>query len=740
MKQAKGRGVALVGVLLLMVTLSMMAGALVSVHRGHWAMARGQDQRIAAHQTCLSAIEYARNRLQADPTWGTAPFGGSTLRLQIPDHLRALEQGSSLANNRLDFELPSDGCRATLQVANNLEDPDPNPDPLHEHQPLTPPFPTWRQLTVPPECALLVVVGRNGSQTRRVEVLLRRRPPLDGALYSGEDLAMIPNGAGSSSEFDGEDATKNKLRARGHLYLPGQARFLRRGAATGRGDVRIGATLTLDANGDFPEPSNGISLKNSPEQQGFLEDQLGGNLNLGPVPQLRLDVGDLHTAAGGVHPLPAGKYTFVGPGQVQFQPDGGGPSVVYQDAIYDGGASSGSPAQLVAGLSGRKFMLQGQVETNGTLEFDSLGGVSQAELALGYHPTNSGLDEPGKQSSLRLRGDLKVRGHVVGQGTVAALKDSGTGGNISISGRSTLSSATSTGLALYSEGDLRMRPTEESGDVTMAADFEALKLALTDDVLSNENLFRDVNAWEKLGDADPVGDLRGREHTIGQDEVRTLDDDSTANVRDSRIRATDYLSQVQPLIPHWAENKTPSGVHDLPPAAIQFVDDCLNRSHLQEFAGGMTVGRHARLMAFLRSVDEGNPDPGWLNMANDTDFPDDKYNDLIKGNLKNLLSRVAQDARLQGSANAEAWLTGADQFYKQRDRRDIDWRGMIYAKGRLWGDGNEKIDIVGALATETGSLVFNGFTDSRVRFHHTELNSAFQESSLRLEGYAWYLD
>ena len=57
MKHAKGRGVALLGVLLLMVTLSMLAAALVSVHRGHWALARGQDQRIAAHQACLSAIE-----------------------------------------------------------------------------------------------------------------------------------------------------------------------------------------------------------------------------------------------------------------------------------------------------------------------------------------------------------------------------------------------------------------------------------------------------------------------------------------------------------------------------------------------------------------------------------------------------------------------------------------------------------------------------------------------------------
>lgn len=735
MKHAKGRGVALVGVLLLMVTLTMLAAALVSAHRGHWALARGQDQRIAAHQTCLSAIEYARNRLQAEPGWGTAPFGGSSLKLQIPDQLVALEQGSGLADNRLQLELPADDCRATLQVANNLQ----NPDPTRRHPFLTPPFPTWRHLRVPPECVLLAVVGQNGSQTRRVEVLLRRRPPLDGAMYSGEDLAMIPNGGGIRCEFDGEDATKNKLRARGHLYLPRAARFLRRGAATGRDDVSVDSTIVLDGNGDFPEPSDGVSLRQSPDRQGALENQLGGNLNIGPVPQLRLDAGDLHAAAGRVHPLPAGKYTFVGPGQVEFQPADGGPGTVYRDAIYDGGASSGSPSQLVAALTGRKFMLQGQVESNGTLEFDSRGGVTQAELALGYHPANSGLDEPGKQSSLRLHGDLKVRGHVVGQGTVAALKESGAGGNITISGRSTLSSATSTGLALFSEGDLRMRPTEASGDVTLAADFEALKLALTDLDTNNDALFDDLNAWETQGDA-PSGSLRGREDTIGQDETRVVGHIRTANVRDSRIDTTDYLRQVQPLIPFWSSNRTPSGSNPLPRLATDFVANCTAPSPTADYAGGMTVGRHARLMAFLRSVDEGNPDPGWLTMIDDVTDPNDKYNDLVKGNLKNQLARVAQDARLQGADNAEAWLHEAGDYYRERDERDIDWRGLIYSKGRLWGDGNRNIDIVGALATETGSLVFNGFTDSSVRFHHTELNSAFQESSLRLEGYAWYLD
>jgi hypothetical protein len=258
--------------------------------------------------------------------------------MQIPDQLRALEQGNSLANSRLELELPSDDCRATLQVANNLT----NPDPSLPHAPLVPPFPTWRQLAVPPGSALLVVLGRNGSQTRRVEVLLRRRPPLDGAMYSGEDLAMIPSIGGGEPvrcDFDGEDASKNKLRARGQLYLPGEARFLRRGAATGKGDVRVGATITVDANGDFPVPSDGTSLLTSPGQQGTLEAQLGASLNVGPVPQLRLDASELSTGAGSVHPLPSGKYTFVGPGKVEYQPSGGGPSVTYEDAIYDGGAN-----------------------------------------------------------------------------------------------------------------------------------------------------------------------------------------------------------------------------------------------------------------------------------------------------------------------------------------------------------------------------------------------------------------
>ena len=99
MKRLRNRGIALIGVLLLIVTLSMLAGAMVSVHRGNWSLARGQDQRIAAHQACLSAIEYARDRLQAEPSWGTTPFGGHTMRLNVTGLARASEQGSSLAEN-----------------------------------------------------------------------------------------------------------------------------------------------------------------------------------------------------------------------------------------------------------------------------------------------------------------------------------------------------------------------------------------------------------------------------------------------------------------------------------------------------------------------------------------------------------------------------------------------------------------------------------------------------------------
>ncbi|ODT63826.1 hypothetical protein ABS71_13885 [bacterium SCN 62-11] len=711
--------------LLLMVTLSMLAGALVTVHRGHWALALGQDQRIVAHQCCLSAVDYARDRLQAEPAWGTGAFGGSSLRLEIPGQLRAREQGSDPASNRLELELPAEDGRATLQVVNNLAGSDA----------VDPPFPTWRNLRVPAHSALLVVVGRNGSQSRRVEVLLHRRPPLDGGLYSGQDLAMIPNSSGPeavSCEFDGEDATKNKLRARGKVYLPGEARFLRRGAATGRGDVRIGATLAVDANGNFADPSDGLSLANNPGQQAAMETQLGASLNVGPVPQLRLDASDLIRSSGTVHPLPAGKYTFVAPGKVEFQSASGGPSTTYEDAIYDGGASSGTPGQMVASLSGRKFMLQGQVESNGALEFDSAGGLSQAELALGYSPLSGGIDEPGKQSSLRLHGDLKVRGHVVGQGSVAALQSGGSGGNITVSGRSTLSSAANSGLALYSEGNLQMRPSENTGDVTLAADFEALRLGMTDPTTSNPNLLPVMDTFETLNDS-------GREGLLGVDDWREPGP-GTAKVRDAQISTSDYQSRVQPLIPNWPL-KTPGGVNDVPPAALSYVENCLTANG-EEFQGGMTIGRHSRLMAFLRSVDDGHPEPGWLIQVAGTSglgSPYEKYNGLNKGNLTNLLFRAGQDARLQGHSPSQ-WLNQAGNFYQQKDRRDIDWRGLVYAKGKLWGQGNKHIDVVGALGSEMGSLIFDGFTRSKIKFHYSELNPVFQESSLRLEGYAWYVD
>lgn len=720
------RGVALIGVLLLIVTLSLLAGAMVAVHQGHWALSRGQDQRIAAHQACLSAVEYARDRLQADPTWGTASFGSRTVRVNLPGRLEVAEVAE-----RVELAMAREDCQAVLQVTNNLAG----------GSTAAPPPSSARSLQVPPATALLVVVGRCSGQQRRLEVLLRERPPLDGALYAGDDIAFIPSAAGSDPpvEFDGEDATKNKLRSRQKIYLPTSARFLSRGAATGTGDVRVGATLTLDpASGAITDPGDGTSLSGSPGSQAALEASLNASLSVGPVPPLRLDVEDLNSASGAVHPLPPGKYTFVGPGRVQFEPSGGGPPTIYQDAIYDGGALTGSSGQLAVALAGRKFMVQGQVESDGSLELDTLGASAQAELAVGYDPEEAGAAEPGRATSLRVRGDLTVRGHVVGQGTVAALKPSpgSSQGNVVISGRSTLASGSSTGLGLFAEGDIRMKPTELTGDITLAADFEVLSIALNDPLTSNASLLPVIDTFETLPDAG----LPGRDSLLGLDEFRNPALVGTGNVRDSQISQSDYTTRVQPLIPNWP-TKTPGGLYDVPPEATAYLNNCLTAA--PGFNGGMTVGRHTRLMAFLRSVDEGNPEIGYLTevdwVAPPWSDPNQRYNQLVAGIVKNQLQRVAQDARLEGVTPSQ-WLVSAGDHYQNRQGKDIDWRGLVYAKGRLWGEGLERIDVVGALGAETGRLIFSNFRSSRVKFHHSELNPVFRQQSLRLEGYSCYLD
>lgn len=702
------------GVLLLSVVLGMLATALVMVHRGHWRLASGQDHRIAAHQACLSAVEYAQNRLQAEPNWGTLPFGGASLRLQIPDKLRVTEQGTDLSDNVVMLELPRADCSARLQVVNNLEGAGQVPPPA------------WcsRDLQVPARAAMVVVLGRSGSQERRLELLLRRRPPLDGSLYAGLDAAFVPNAGGADRvEFDGEDATRNKLRARNRIFLPEVTRFLSRGAMTGQEDIRVGSSVSVDpATGTVTGASGGTSLSASPAQQAQLENDLNASLNLGPVPQHRLDPADLAAGSGTVRSLPAGKYTFVGPGTVSFEPAGGGAPVMYQDAIYDGGAVSGGPDQLAISLLNRKFMPQGQVEVSGNLELDTLGATAQAELAMGYIGDQGGIDQSDRPSSIHVRGELQVRGHLLGQGTIR------TDGDLQVSGRSTLASGSSTSLALFSEGDIRMRPTEVSGDITLAADFEALAVS---------GLTPGLRNWI---DAFGNGTDSYRDSLMGLDEYRDPDPAITGRLRDAIISPSDYQSRVLPLVPNWPAT-TPAG-HPIPQAALDFLDACLHPpAGNSPFNCGMTVGRHTRLMAFMRSVDEGSPEPGWLDQVDngDTGSPNFAYNARVKGILKNQIFRVTQDARLFDEVPSN-WLTVAGNYYQTKHRRDIDWRGLVYAKGGLWASGQEHIDVVGALGAELGSLLFHNFRTSRVKFDHSELNSAFQLTSLRLEGYSCYLD
>ncbi len=705
---------ALIGVLLLSVVLGMLATALVMVNRQHWQLSRAQDQRIAAHQACLSAREYAQNRLQAEANWGTLPFGGATVQLHLLGKLRATEQGTSVANNVLFLELLRAECSARMQLVNNLDGS------------AAAPPPPWcsRDIQVPPRAAMLVILGRCGSQQRRMEVLLRRRPPLDGAVYAGWDAAFVPSAGGAERvEFDGEDSTRNKLRARHEIFLPAVARFLSQGALTGQEDIRVGSSLTVDpTTGSVTAVSGGTSLRDHPTQQGPLEDDLNAHLHLGPVPQHRLDPADLVTGSGAPRSLPAGKYTFVGPGRVMFEPAGGGPPVTYQDAIYDGGATSGNPDQRAVALLNRKFMPQGQVEVNGNLELDSIGATAQAELAMGYLGDQGAIAQADGLSSMRVRGELQVRGHLLGQGSIWTDSD------LEISGRSSVASGSSTALALYSQGDIRMRPSEVTGDITLAADFEALAVSgLTTGLRNGLDVFLDSN--------DSARDI-----LVGEDEYRDLDPSSTGRVRDAIISASDYQGRVLPLIPNWP-SATPAG-HPIPPAALDFLNSCLNPPGGESpFNCGMTVGRHTRLMAFLRSVDEGSPEPGWLDQVDfgDTGNPNHVYNDRVKGVLKNQLFRVAQDARLEGQTPSQ-WVSNAGAFYRDKHRRDIDWRGLIYARGGLWARGQERIDVVGALGAETGTLLFHDFKSSRVKFQREELNRAFHLNRLRLEGYSCYLD
>lgn len=707
-------GVALIGVLLLLIVLGMLATALVMVHRQHWLLSRGQDQRIAAHQACLSAVEYAQNRLQAVPNWGTLPFGGSSVQLEISGKLRATEQGTTPADNVVLLELLRADGSARLQLVNNLDG---------TAQAAPPPW-CSRNLQVPPQAAMLVVLGRCGGQQRRMEVLLRRRPPLDGAVYAGWDAAFVPNAGGADRvEFDGEDSTRNKLRARHEIFLPGVARFLSQGALTGQEDIRVGATVTVDpATGAVTAASGGTSLRGDPAQQGTLENDLNAHLHLGPVPQHRLDPSDLVTGLGTARSVPAGKYTFVGPGRVVLEPAGGGPPVTYQDAIYDGGATSGSQDQRAVALLNRKFMPQGQVEVGGNLELDTTGATAQAELAMGYLGDQGGIAQADGLSSMRVRGQLQVRGHLLGQGSIW------TDGDLEVSGRSSVASGSSTALALFSEGNIRMRPTEVTGDITLAADFEALVASgLTPGLRNGLDDFLNYNDTN-------------RDTLVGEDEYRELDPTTTGRVRDAIISASDYQGRVLPLVPNWP-SATPAG-HPIPPAALDFLNSCLNPPPGDSpFNCGMTMGRHTRLMAFLRSVDEGSPEPGWLDQVDfgDTGNPNHVYNARVKGVLKNQLFRVAQDARLEGQTPTQ-WLSNAGAFYRDKHRRDIDWRGLIYAKGGLWARGQERIDVVGALGAETGTLLFHDFKSSRVKFQREELNRAFHQTSLRLEGYSCYLD
>ena len=429
---------------------------------------------------------------------------------------------------------------------------------------------------------------------------------------------------------------------------------------------------------------------------------------------------------GAAHPLPGGLYAFTGPGTVSYfssltaNPAVDPPTRTYSGIIYDGGMATGVPGQEAVYLNKQKFIPVGKVQAGGAIQIESVTSL-QPQLSMGYDSLGN-LDPIAPLiSSLEVQGDLTVKGDVAGSGSVITKAPTAGQGVLTINGKSALSAAPDEGTALFAEGAIKLQPVSpkapNSSDSFLPVDFAALGQAN-----AAWGCWANLNTWSTLG-------LPGQQAATGNNDAGM----GGPTVRDSAL--ANYDTVYLPQIPGWPST-TPGG-NPMPPQALAYVNGCLTVASPGAFPFnndvGMSIGRHTRLMQFLKTVDSGSPDVNWLTLnAPGTDAATQKV-------LVNLYTRFDKDAKDQGLASLQVFFAQPNP-YLNTDYRDIDLKGLVYTAAHFFATGNRNFNLTGAIASAGGSLTISNIAKGKFRFDSTFLSTLLSNQDIKMQPVVWMLD
>ncbi len=756
-RQANGRGIALVSVLLVAVVMLGLAGAFFVSHRSDLALMTSSTYREQTKNACFSVSEFIQYKLENDRTFGKSAFSPEN-RLPKPEKFPLGSESPDLVveyhGNGADPErnvvvghLPGSDVAFEARILNNL---DGDSGLKLSDDKLT-----------PPRTARVWITSRRGNITQDVEFILKRSPFTNASITSGHDIDVQLTDADDGNWWLGaRQPSGNAVRASGEIRGPevwsSTGRAVLFEPPPGMGDkakppygVIQGDTVKMQVDGRPTKIVAGDQITADSERniRGVLSPG-GGTVK---VPELRND--DLRGPTT-KFAMPTSTLIFSTregtSGPVQVLKNASGMELATYDPL---GVDKSLPdrrefqwtdaegqAYATFDLESRVMTVEPDVELKTNSKFSlraetrdgTLDKAKQPTLFLGTNLSGSAIDAP----------QIDVEGSVGGQG---ALKS--TNGDLKIAAKSSLSTTPDYGLALSSSADIVLTKPGNNAKDGLAVDWVAFGTSY-----KKGGGNQGINQWHALSDGEKLvaaNSFKGRKIAASGNQAE-FDVIWEGLTRDFPADDFAVKKKTEWFKPGVAETTGPD------PDWVPSVDlpEVIEAPTVVLTPGipagpGVTLSNYVRLREYLRTVKSGSPDPTWLESADESVQAQraSDVNRMVSNQLSAYQSAAGQKSTEVNGQVILRWNSLGDYFEKKTNpflanyAPDMTFRGLVYAGKDFKFDTQRKgIYIEGALVAQ-GDVSITNATGANFVYNSELLENLFatneDDLSVKLERSYW---
>ncbi|MBI2267717.1 MAG: hypothetical protein HYU64_21545 [Armatimonadetes bacterium] len=722
----RAQGIILITTLLVLFFLILLTTSLLAVNRHNIGLFANLENHEKAYQAAVTGLQYAQHQMEVNLYWPYQPSGPSpAVSLTSDSNFGAYETtvnagGSKetriivgiLKGNNSHFQInfspdigtSSKGC--TRYKDSEIEKY-PTSGPGSWGAPVDFKYKSLNNLRaasgssnvenrdkngilyrwVAGGKAHLIVTGYCRGTSRTIEVVLQKKAGVDSSAVANGNLSVT----GALWTIDSKDPNSNFVRSNNNIIGPGASQTTTFGTTSGSGKAWSkeyitlrGLTLGDGLNDDVSETdtvqtaTNGIMKPKSSAYE---------------IPDLDSTAITSGRTTSNIAP---GYYKFLAQDKVIYSADGVtyNPGNTYTGVIKDGGNDA-------IYLKDYNFIVPNPVKVNGSLTLLRDPSVtSRPKLSIGY---DKNLAPVGTSPFLEIKDNLDIKGELKGNGSVVATS---TSSKITFEGKSQLSTTPEKGVAIYSGGDVSMKPIDTSADLTsdpgvgLPEYYDRFQEAIGGAPYpKNQGYIDDVNfpsyyggEWNGIGPNKDKGFNKWLEWDEGDQKgvIGSSDVASTTNLRGQTVTynpTTDAWWSSMPLtnqsqILNFLAGAALTNDPAAPPAATT------------------TLGLYLRVKEYMKTVRSGDTKGDLLDLSREQDT----ISDIVMKQIEAYATKAKDEkTTLQ---------TYMGRVSTNIEAQDIQFLGLLYSKNSFTADaGGYKFSIEGSLVTKDGGLTISNASE-----------------------------